>query len=90
MRIQHTERTQVGMIVEGRLNYMGIGVKQLAIEIKLTYEYCRRIIRGESVPSEASTSVIAQTLGLDVKLLQQARAADLSRESGFKALPERP
>jgi len=61
----------------------GLSIRSLAAKLKVSYEYTRRIMNGETVPSRATLSLLSTELELPFEELEKLAAWDkLRRKHG--------
>lgn len=62
MAVKHTT---VGGIIADAMQERGVGIRELAEQLELTYEHTRRIVRGEYTPNKFTLKPICDFLGLN-------------------------
>ena len=76
-------KTKTGEAIEGLLEKNGLSIRAFAIRMETTYEFIRRVVRGESLPGKPMLKMMAEALGVDPKpLLRNLVADQISKKYG--------
>jgi transcriptional regulator with XRE-family HTH domain len=73
------EQTQLGQYLSDAMARAGLSIKELAERCDVSYEYIRRLVRGEGLPSKHMLRVIAAEVGADRKEVERLLVADSIR-----------
>lgn len=74
------EHESLGDRVNNAMQDKGMGIRDVAEKLELTYEHVRRIVRGEAIPSKFILKPIAELLSMEYSELEQLATAERIRK----------
>lgn len=69
-------KTKTGATINALLEQHGLSIRDFAIQLDMTYEFARKIIRGESLPSKPMLKQVAAEFEIEVTPLLKDLVAD--------------
>jgi hypothetical protein len=71
-----TPKTQIALLVQRSMDEQALSLNDLAGKFGMTYEYTRRVARGDALPSRHALRIIAASLGWDAAEAEKLRVQD--------------
>ena len=78
--------TRVGQLLTDAMEEKQLSIKDLSLQLDITYEHVRRIVRGEAIPSKYVLKMFCQILGVALHEAELAATADRVQKR-YGALP---
>jgi transcriptional regulator with XRE-family HTH domain len=76
MKSQHERLGFFNIRLEQRINEIGLSTAQVAKEARMTYEHVRKLLLGESLPSDSALARLCGVLRLSRRDMKQRVARD--------------
>jgi len=67
---------KVATMLDEKMQELGLGIRDVAAQVDISYEFARRLVKGEALPSKWVLLVLSEKLNLDKSELEQAAVAD--------------